>query len=298
VIGTPLASLMCRNHRDAVQRSKRIFARLRHAIVPALFLSGTASAAPTPGHLLHYTARLHGVPLLDISFCMALSGTTYASTLSARTLGLLEFLVHGRSEAHVEGTIDGLHVKPGAYAEHGRLSGEAHSVMIAYPGGEPELREMSPPLEKYRLPIPGDQRRGAMDGLSAIVLESLVATGTGACQGQALVYDGFQLRRATTHTAGTEQLQATPRSIFGGTALRCETQSVMLAGYLKDKPVPPQARPRFSTAWLGRLAPEGPMVPLKLSFDADVLGDIIVDLDHASETSGCTPDPASSEQQQ
>jgi hypothetical protein len=250
-------------------------------------LIGLPAQAQAAGALLHYTARLHGVPLLDITYCLALGPAAYQSSISARTLGLLEFIVHGRSEGHAEGALDGLRVKPAAYEEHGRLSGESHSVTIAYPNGDPVLRQMAPPLEKYRLAIPPERLTGAMDGLSAIALETLVATRTGACQGQALVYDGFQLRLGTTHTAGTEVLKPDARSIFSGVALRCDTQSVMLAGYLKDKPIPPQARPRFSSAWLGKLAPAGPMLPLRLSFDADFLGDIIVDLDHAESRPGC-----------
>ncbi len=256
-----------------------------HAI--ALLLLAIPATAEAAGTLLHYTARLHGVPLLDITYCLALGPAAYQSSISARTLGLLDFLVHGRSDGRAEGALAGLRVRPAAYEEHGRLSGESHSVAIAYPNGDPVLRHLDPPLEKYRLPIEPDTLPGAMDGLSAIALETLVATRTGACQGQALVYDGFQLRRGTTHTAGTETLKPDTRSIFSGPALRCETESVLLAGYLKDKPVPPQARPRFSTAWLGHLSPDGPMLPLKLSFDADFLGDIIVDLDHAENTAGC-----------
>jgi hypothetical protein len=262
---------------------------LKYAIPAAFLLLGAAQARAGDAHLLHYTARLHGLPLLDISYCIAMSDTAYSSSISARTLGLVEFLVHGRSVGHAHGAIDGLHVKPEAYEEHGKLYGENHTVTIAYPHGDPVLQEMTPPLEKYRLPIPPDLLPGAMDGLSAIVLETLVATRTGACQGQAVVYDGFQVRRATTHTAGEEVLKPDAHSIFAGKALRCETQSVMLAGYLKDAPVKRQAKPRLSTAWLGQLSPDGPKLPLRLSFDADFLGDIVVDLDKASTTEGaCT----------
>jgi hypothetical protein len=262
---------------------------LKHAISAVLLLGLAARHAQgAEAHLLHYTARLHGLKLLDIDFCIALTDTTYAAAISARTLGLAEFLVHGRSEGHAHGTIDGLRVKPAAYEEQGRLSGEDHKVSIAYPQGDPVLLHMTPPLEKSRLPIPPDTLPGAMDGLSAIALETVVATRTGACQGQALVYDGFQLRRGTTHTAGVEVLKPDPHSIFAGDALRCETESVMLAGYVKDQPIKQQAKPRFSTAWLGSLTPGGPKLPLRLSFDADFLGDIIVDLDRASEAAECT----------
>jgi hypothetical protein len=238
--------------------------------------------AASEAHLLHYTARLHGVPLLDITFCIALTDTNYDAAIEAHTLGIAEFLVHGRADGHAHGSIFGARVHPTGYEERGRLSGETHRMVIAYPKGDPVLVLMQPPQDKYRLPVPASALPGALDGLSALTLETLAASRDNACQGEALVYDGFQLRRATARTAGYEMLKPDKRSIFTGRALRCDTTSVMLAGFLKDKPIPPQARPRYSTAWFGPLTAGGPNLPLRLSFDADILGNIIVDLDHAS----------------
>jgi hypothetical protein len=245
-------------------------------------LAGLIAAAPADGeepHLLHYTARLLGVPLLDITYCVELGQARYASSIVARTVGLAELLVHGRSTGIAHGSVRDTHVLPTDYAETGRLKGEANHVVIGYDAAGPVLKAMSPPEEKYRVPVPAEKLSGSMDGLAAIALEILVASRTNACQGSALVYDGFQLRRGTTHTIGFQSLKATGRNIFTGQALACATKSEMLGGYLKDKAVEPQAKPRFSTSWLGRLAPDGPMLPIKLSFDADFLGDIVVDLD-------------------
>lgn len=261
---------------------------LRAATLLLCLVAMPALAAPE-AHLLHYTARLRGVPLLDISFCIAITASSYEAAIDARTLGIAEFLAHARAHGHAQGAIEGAHVHPAGYEEQGKLSGETHRLVIAYPNGDPVLRLMEPPQEKYRLPVPGAALPGALDGLSALTLETLAATRNGACQGEALVYDGFQLRRATARTAGYEMLKPDKRSIFAGRALRCETTSVMLAGYLTDQPIPPQARPRYSTAWFGPLTPGGMDVPIRLSFDADILGNIIVDLDHAGapETADC-----------
>jgi hypothetical protein len=260
------------------------------ALLLSLLASPALAAPAAPAaHLLHYTARLHGIPLLDITFCIALTDTAYDTAIDARTLGIAEFLVHGRALGHAHGSVDGNKVHPAAYEEQGKLSGETHRLVIAYPKGDPVLQLMQPPQDKYRLPVPAADLPGALDGLSALALETLAATRDNACQGEAVVYDGFQLRRATAHTAGFETLKPDKRSIFTGRALRCETTSVMLAGFLKDKAIPPQTRPRYSTAWFGPLTAGGPNLPLKLLFDADILGSIIVDLDRAGtpETPEC-----------
>ncbi len=240
-------------------------------------------------NVLHYTARLHGIPLLDITYCLRLDADRYAAAISARTLGLAEMLAHGRAAGHVAGVIEGARVKPAAYAEYGRLSGQDYVVVIDYPDGTPVLRLERPPQVKDRLPIPAADLPGAIDGLSAITLETLVATQTGACQGQALVYDGHQLRRGSTQTAGREALKLGAGVPVAGPALKCQTESVMLAGYKKGDPVAAQARPRHSTAWLGPVVAGGPDLPLRLVFDADFLGDIIVDADAVSHvpTAAC-----------
>jgi hypothetical protein len=247
------------------------------------------AAAGADVNVLHYTARLRGVPLLDITYCLRLDAGRYAAAISARTLGLAEMLVHGRAAGHVAGTIDGSRVKPAAYAEYGRLSGQDYVVVIDYPDGNPVLRLEKPPQIKDRLPIPPADLPGAIDGLSAITLETLVATQTGACQGQALVYDGHQLRRGTTQTAGREPLKLGAGVPITGPALKCQTESVMLAGFKRGDPVASQSKPRHSTAWLGPVVAGGPDLPLRLVFDADFLGDIIVDADTVSHvpTAAC-----------
>jgi hypothetical protein len=247
-----------------------------------------ASARNAELTVLHYTARLHGVPLLDVTLCLEWTDATYQAGISARTLGLAEILAHARATGHVEGVVAGNRVIPKTYAEHSRLSGEDYAIAIDYPAGVPVLRSAIPPQEKYRLPVPQADLPGAIDGLSAVTLESLIASRTGACEGRAVVYDGRQLRSTTTSAAGTEALAPNPRSIFAGPALRCDTVSTMRAGYLKDHAIEPQAKPHRSTAWLAAALPGGPKIPVRVLFDADFIGDIIVDLDAANHT----PSPA------
>ncbi len=262
------------------KRNKKLLSglsRTQWAAIFCCFLAAPANAAT----LLHYTARLHGVAFFEVSYCLRLDEAAYDAHLTARTLGLAEFLVHGRVEGRAEGVVHGTAMAPRSYVEHGRISGEDYDLSIGYPGGLPTVLSISPPATKYRQAVPAGLLGGAIDGMSAIALESLVVSRTGGCQGSAEVFDGRQLRRLTTHTAGREVLPQSTRSVFQGPALRCDTVSEMQAGYLKDQPEKAQARPRFSKAWLAAVAPGGPAVPVKFVFDADLLGDIVVDVDSA-----------------
>ena len=248
----------------------------------AALCAGPRPAGASDADVLHYTARLHGVALLAATVCVRLEATRYAASLSARTLGLAEFLVHGRSESRVDGTVDAAGLKPRAYAERGRLSGEDHEIAIDYPAGNPVLRVSTPPQEAYRLAVTASALPGSLDGLSTVALQSLAATRTGACLPEARVFDGRQVRRLTMRPAGTDTLARSSRSVFSGQALRCETDSVMLAGFLKSDTVKSQSRPRHGRLWLAPAVPGGPAVPVRLTFDAELLGEVVVDLDAAS----------------
>jgi hypothetical protein len=231
---------------------------------------------------LHYTARLHGVKLLDVDFCLVLQGDRYLAGLSARTVGVADWIAHARAVGRAAGHFAGDAVKPAGYEEQGRLSGEDHRVVIDYPAGAPVLRVLAPPAGKYRLAVPPSDLAGAIDGPSAVALESVAVSRTGGCDGQVLVFDGFQLRRATSRSAGHDVLAPSSRSVFAGPALRCQTESAMLAGFLKNVPVAGQMKPRHSTVWLAPLSPGGLALPVRMVFDADLLGSIVVDLDAAS----------------
>ena len=253
----------------------------------AIWLAG-AHAPAACASVLHYTARLRGIAFFDVTYCLALDHAGYQAVINARTLGPAEWLVHGRVAGRALGSIEGDIVKPHTYAEYGRISGQSYALSLDYPSGDPVVRSVSPPPETYRQPVPTAALTGAIDGMSAIALETLVVTRTGVCQGAALVFDGRQLRRLSTQTGGHDTLTRSARLDFAGSALRCDTASVMLAGFFKNKAVPPQARPRFSKAWLAPLVPGGPALPVRFTFDADLLGDIVVDLDHITNDPSAT----------
>ena len=61
----------------------------------ALLALGLGVLPARAGTSLHYTARLHGVAFFDASYCLTLDAGAYDAHLTARTLGLAEFMVHG-----------------------------------------------------------------------------------------------------------------------------------------------------------------------------------------------------------
>ena len=256
---------------------------------PTLLCLGGTPAPPAGASILHYTVRLHSIPLLAASFCFRLDQGGYEAAVLGRTVGLVDMLTHGRSEIHVEGAVDASgHVHPRAYTERSRLSGDEYGVTIDYPAGDPVLRVETPPQDKYRLPIPPTETVHAIDGVSALVVQSLAAS-RGVCAGDTRVYDGRQVGMLSLRGGAVERLAANGRSVFQGEALRCETQSRILAGFPKDQPVASQSKPMRGKLWLAAVPEGGPVVPVRMVFDAKFFGDIVVQLDGASRATaqGC-----------
>ncbi len=258
------------------------FARVITLGAGALLCLGAVPVPPAATSILHYTVRLHGIPLLAASFCFRLDRDGYEAAVLGRTVGVMDMLMHGQTEIHAEGAVEpGGRVAPRAYSERGRLSGDAYGVTIDYPWGDPVLRLQEPPQEKYRLPVPPDALPHAIDGVSAVVVQSLAAA-HGACAGDTRLYDGRQVRLLSLRDGVMDRLAPNPRSVFEGEALRCATQSTMLAGFLKSKSVAAQSKPMRGTLWLAPAPAGGPPVPVRMVFDAAFFGDIVVQLDGAS----------------
>jgi hypothetical protein len=263
-------------------------AGFRRVALAAALWCGTATAAPPD--ILHYTVRLHGIALLGATFCFQLNATGYEAGIEARTLGLADFLFHGSSHINVSGTVDGSSaVQPHDYTEHSRLSGEDYSGVIDFASGTPVLREQTPAQNKYRLPIPASALPHAIDGLSAVAVQSLAAA-AGRCPGDTRLYDGRQVRLISMHDGAPDTLAHNARSVFAGQALRCETDSTMLAGFLKSSSVQSQSKTHHGKLWLAAIRAGGPAIPVRMVFDADMFGDIVIQLDAASPapSQGCS----------
>ena len=90
-----------------------------------------------------------------------------------------------------------------------------------------------------------------------------------------------------SHTVGEEILPHDDRSSFSGPALRCDVEGRQLAGFLHDESPADLHRIQHSTAWLARLVPGGPRLPVRVVFETHYFGHgtaYLTDL-----TSGDTP---------
>ena len=87
------------------------------------------------------------------------------------------------------------------------------------------------------------------------------------------MFAGGRLSQITVRTAGSQVLPPTSRSSFQGSALRCEFDGVLLAGFRYEDDRARAARPQHGVAWLAALSLGGPMLPVRIQFATRFFGD-------------------------
>lgn len=231
-----------------------------------------ADARPSPDlHLSYgtYAAALH-VANLDATFRQDAAG--YQIDLAYSTTGLFGTLVHSAMDTRAQGAWDGQQARPLQFYAYGTTRGRPHRTWIEYRDGAPVIRDLQPPNEEEREPVPPGREAGSIDTLSAMAELVRQVAETGRCDGIALTFDGRRLSRISAHTAGTETLTADHGSAFAGPALRCDFEGRVLAGFRKDEAPGRQRRPLLGSAWFARVAPDQPPVPVRIAFQTSWVG--------------------------
>ncbi len=243
------------------------------ATILSLLLPGVAIAqAPVSLHATYdtYAAGMH-VARVETGF--SLGPRTYQVNLGYRTTGLAGFFVRGHEFDFVTGAWHGLHASPARFTGEGVWRGIDRQVVIDYQGGRPVIRQLVPPNDAEREPVPEDLRANTVDTLSALAELIRVVDATGRCDAKARTYDGRRAVEIEAHTVGNEELQPTGRSSFAGTALRCNFSGRMLAGFLFADDRQRDGRPMHGSAWLAPITANGPRAPVRMTFETKWFGE-------------------------
>ena len=237
-----------------------------------LLSPAAALAQPGPTQLT-YSTYIGGLNVADLDASIALSPQGYQVQIAYRLTGVVGALVKGGGSSVVDGRFQADAAAPRALVSTGQFRGRPYVMRMEWRGGQPAVVQLEPPDEDLREPVPADQQAHTIDTLSAMATLLQKVSATGRCDGGLHTFDGRRLSELQARTAGQESLPETGRSSFKGTALRCDFEGRQLAGFLRDADQAALRRVQHGSAWFARVVPGGPVVPVRITFNARSFGD-------------------------
>lgn len=244
---------------------------MRH-LAAALILLFCPLAARAQTARAHYAAYATGLNVFRLDMDFTLTPRDYRMHLAFRTAGTVGFLIRAEQDTVVEGAFAGDRPAPRRFYSSGIFRGNPRVTQIDYPKGQPEIRTLTPPNEQEREPVPPSDQAGTIDSLSAMARLVRQVNASGRCDGRSRTYDGRRLAELSARTVGPETLEPTGRSSFSGTALRCDFEGRQLAGFKLDDDRAKAQQPRHGSAWFAATVPGGPLIPVRMQFETDVIG--------------------------
>ena len=249
----------------------QVRARIVLAFLIALALPAQVGAADRRFTAVSYETKVAGMTVMITDADVELDARGYRVDIATRTAGAYGLLFRGETRTVAQGQWAGALVAPTRYAVNGAWRGKPRRTLMDYDGGLPTLRTLDPPNENEREPVSAALQRETIDTISAAALLARRATLTGRCDGQARTFDGRRLVEVAAVTGGMETLAA-DESPVAGPVLRCDFEARLLAGFMLDGDREAAARPQKGTAWLARVGPNAPLLPVRIRFDIRWLG--------------------------
>lgn len=239
---------------------------MRSFTLPSAFLLLSAATAGAEPVRAQYRAYAAGLPVLAMDADWDVQPGAYRVHLAFRTVGALSVAYSSSSDSVAEGRFDGGRVLPRRFFSAGTLRGAQRVTQIDYPGRDPQVRQLVPPNDEEREPVPPSEQAGTTDSLSALALLIRNVNLTGRCDGQVRTFDGRRLGELAARTGPVQDLEPTRRSAYAGPALRCDFEGRQLGGFIRDGNRDTLRRPQRGTAWFAAVAPDGPKLPVRIEF--------------------------------
>ena len=230
-------------------------------------------AHPARAVEVHYETYAAGLNVIDLDADIDVTTDRYRVRVDYRTVGGLSLLMSSQQSTTVEGRFVSGRPVPDRFYSVGTLRGSQRVTRIDYRDGQPLIRQLVPPTETEREPVPPAQQADTIDTLSAMADLIHTIQRTGRCDGRATTFDGRRLSMLEARTAGPQTLEPTGRSSFAGMTLRCDFIGRQTAGFMLAEDRATLQRPHTSTAWFAPLTPGGPLVPVRIAFHTRWFGD-------------------------
>jgi hypothetical protein len=243
-------------------------------MISVLFCWAASQAAWAQERLaarMSYAVYAAGLNVMVIDARAILGPDGYRVDVGYHTTGLFGMLMPARIDSFVQGVWAGGMPAPVRYASWGMVRGQERRATLDYVDGHPVVTTLEPSDDGEHERVPPALREG-FDSLSAMAYLVRRVAESGACDGDLRLFDGRRAMEITSRTGGTEKLAPDYRSEFSGEALRCNFVGRQLAGFSRDVDAKERTRTHESQAWLARVVPGEPALPVRISFETRFFG--------------------------
>jgi hypothetical protein len=242
-------------------------------LAAALGLAGSPVFGATNEIRATYDTYAAGMQVAQMEAGFGIGPWNYQVRMAYRTTGLVGLFYSGHQFSEADGSWGASGPAPRAFSGMGVWHGQDRVIQIDYQQGRPVVRSLVPPNDNEREPVPESVQTNSVDTLSALV-ELIRRVGeTGRCEAKVRTFDGRRASDITATTVGQEVLEPTGRSSYSGPALRCDFVGQMVAGFMHQDRSPADRKPLHGSAWLARVVPDGPPVPVRMEFQTRWFGD-------------------------
>jgi hypothetical protein len=246
---------------------------LRAAVCLLLSVIAAPAAAQQVAQVhLFYNTYAAGIRVVRVQAFFGLGPWNYHIDLKYRTTGFIGLLYHGHQTNTVRGLWDDDHAAPAEFSAEGVWRGQRRRTLIDYNHGVPILEDLQPPQGTEREPVPPKLQLHTMDTLSALAQLMRKVELANSCETTVRTYDGRRVLEVVAHTAGQEKLEPNSRSIYSGTALRCDFEGSELAGFPLGEDDSEHRKPLHGSAWFAPMLPGAPPLPVRIAFQTDWFG--------------------------
>jgi Protein of unknown function (DUF3108) len=246
--------------------------RFAATLLVLLPLATTMASAQVAQVQLAYNTYAAGVEVMQMRASIGLSPWNYQVAVDYHTTGLVGLLYRGHQTNSVRGLWQDKHADPLEFVGEGVWRGQNRRTLIDYNHGVPDVKDLQPPQENEREPVPSELRLHTMDTLSALAQLMREVERAKSCESAVHTYDGRRVLDVVAHTGGREKLDQTGRSIFSGQTLRCDFEGREVAGFLIGQDDPEHRRPLQGSAWLAPMLPGAPPLPVRIAFQTPWFG--------------------------
>ena len=230
-------------------------------------------AVPARAVEAHYQVYAAGLEVMDIDARFDLGPERYRVTVDFHTVGAFGFFMRSQQSTTAEGRFVQGRAVPLHLFGSGVTRGEQRVTQIDYVNGQPQVRQLLPPIAGEREPVPQAEQAGTIDPLSAMADLIREVSATGRCDGRVKTFDGRRLGVMDVRTSVVQTLQPTSRSSFAGPALRCDFVGRQTGGFMLDADRETLQRTQEGTAWFAAVVPGGLRIPVRVAFKTRWFGD-------------------------